>query len=137
MSRNFGAIIIGDEILSGKRQDKHFAKIAEMLGARGLRLSWVEYLGDDRERLAATFRRSHGRPRVMRETKPILSSRASFSSNPQAVSIPAARNFASPLPATSGFGSLIAATTRETPAASKASAHGGVRPKWLHGSSVT
>ena len=58
MSRTFGAVIIGDEILSGKRQDKHFAKIAEMLGARGLRLSWVEYLGDDRERLAATFRRT-------------------------------------------------------------------------------
>ena len=58
MSRTFGAIIIGDEILSGKRQDKHFAKIAEMLGARGLRLSWVEYLGDDRQRLAATFKRT-------------------------------------------------------------------------------
>lgn len=58
MSRIFGAVIIGDEILSGKRQDKHFAKIAEMLGARGLRLSWVEYLGDDRARLAATFRRT-------------------------------------------------------------------------------
>lgn len=58
MSRTFGAIIIGDEILSGKRQDKHFAKIAELLGARGLRLSWVEYLGDDRERLAATFKRT-------------------------------------------------------------------------------
>ena len=56
--KTFGAIIIGDEILSGKRQDKHFAKIAEMLGARGLRLSWVEYLGDDRERLAATFKRT-------------------------------------------------------------------------------
>jgi molybdopterin-biosynthesis enzyme MoeA-like protein len=55
---HFGAIIIGDEILSGKRQDKHFAKIAELLGARGLRLSWVEYLGDDRERLAATFKRT-------------------------------------------------------------------------------
>ena len=55
---NFGAIIIGDEILSGKRQDKHFAKIAEMLGARGLRLSWVEYLGDDRARLTETFRRT-------------------------------------------------------------------------------
>ncbi|MGC1517217.1 MAG: molybdopterin-binding protein, partial [Azonexus sp.] len=54
MSRTFGAVIIGDEILSGKRQDKHFAKIAEMLGARGLRLSWVEYLGDDRARLTAT-----------------------------------------------------------------------------------
>ena len=58
MSRSFGAIIIGDEILSGKRQDKHFAKIAELLGARGLRLSWVEYLGDDRRRLAATFKRT-------------------------------------------------------------------------------
>ncbi|MFZ2971008.1 MAG: molybdopterin-binding protein [Ferribacterium limneticum] len=58
MSRTFGAIIIGDEILSGKRQDKHFAKIAELLGARGLRLSWVEYLADDRERLAATFKRT-------------------------------------------------------------------------------
>lgn len=58
MSRTFGAIIIGDEILSGKRQDKHFAKIAELLGARGLRLSWVEYLGDDRQRLAATFKRT-------------------------------------------------------------------------------
>ena len=42
----------------GKRQDKHFAKIAEMLGARGLRLSWVEYLGDDRARLSATFKRT-------------------------------------------------------------------------------
>jgi molybdopterin-biosynthesis enzyme MoeA-like protein len=58
MSRTFGAIIIGDEILSGKRPDKHFAKIAELLGARGLRLSWVEYLGDDRQRLAATFKRT-------------------------------------------------------------------------------
>jgi len=58
MSRTFGAVIIGDEILSGKRQDKHFAKITEMLGARGLLLSWVEYLGDDRARLAATFKRT-------------------------------------------------------------------------------
>ena len=58
MNRRFGAIVIGDEILSGKRQDKHFAKIAELLGARGLRLSWVEYHGDDRERLAATFKRT-------------------------------------------------------------------------------
>lgn len=55
---NFGAIIIGDEILSGKRQDKHFAKVAELLAERGLRLSWVEYLGDDRNRLTETFRRT-------------------------------------------------------------------------------
>lgn len=56
--KSFGALIIGDEILSGKRQDKHFAKVAELMAARGLRLSWVEYLGDDRDRLAATFRRT-------------------------------------------------------------------------------
>ena len=55
---NFGAIIIGDEILSGKRQDRHFAKMAEILSARGLRLSWVSYLGDDRARLTEAFRQS-------------------------------------------------------------------------------
>lgn len=57
-SRTIGAFIIGDEILSGKRQDKHFAKLTELLAARGLRLSWVQYLGDDRARLTEAFRRS-------------------------------------------------------------------------------
>lgn len=56
--KTFGAVIIGDEIISGKRQDKHFAKIAELLAVRGLRLSWVQYLCDDRQRLAETFKRS-------------------------------------------------------------------------------
>lgn len=37
----FGAIIIGDEILSGKRQDKHLAKVIELLKARGLELAWA------------------------------------------------------------------------------------------------
>jgi molybdopterin-biosynthesis enzyme MoeA-like protein len=32
---NFGLIIIGDEILSGRRQDKHMAKVIELLAARG------------------------------------------------------------------------------------------------------
>ncbi len=54
----FGALILGDEILSGKRRDRHFAKIAELLEGRGLRLSWVEYLGDERPRIAASLRRS-------------------------------------------------------------------------------
>jgi molybdopterin-biosynthesis enzyme MoeA-like protein len=44
----FGLIVIGDEILSGKRQDKHFAKARELLAARGLKLAWVRYLGDER-----------------------------------------------------------------------------------------
>ena len=54
----FGAIILGDEILSGKRVDKHFTKITELLAVRGLRLSWAEYLGDERSRIAATLKRS-------------------------------------------------------------------------------
>ena len=55
---SFGALIIGDEILSGKRTDLHFAKIASLLAARGLRLSWAEYLGDERSRIAATLKRT-------------------------------------------------------------------------------
>ncbi|MBK1680228.1 competence/damage-inducible protein A [Rhodocyclus tenuis] len=62
---NFGAFIIGDEILSGKRSDKHFARLTELLGARGLRLSWVEYLGDERPRLVDAFRRSFARGDVV------------------------------------------------------------------------
>ena len=54
----FGLIIIGDEILSGKRQDKHFAKVVELLGARGLQLAWARYLGDDRARLVSALRES-------------------------------------------------------------------------------
>ena len=54
----FGAVIIGDEILSGKRTDKHFTWLAGVMAQRGLRLSWVEYLGDDRARLASVFQRT-------------------------------------------------------------------------------
>jgi molybdopterin-biosynthesis enzyme MoeA-like protein len=32
----FGLIIIGDEILSGRRSDKHLPKVIELLGERGL-----------------------------------------------------------------------------------------------------
>ncbi|MCX8085263.1 MAG: molybdopterin-binding protein [Rhodocyclaceae bacterium] len=56
--RTYGLIIIGDEILRGKRQDKHLAKFIELLAARGLHLSWAEYLGDERPRLIETFRRT-------------------------------------------------------------------------------
>jgi molybdopterin-biosynthesis enzyme MoeA-like protein len=54
----FGAIIIGDEILSGKRQDKHLAKAIATLGTRGLEISWAQYLGDDPELIATTLRRT-------------------------------------------------------------------------------
>jgi hypothetical protein len=54
----FGAIIIGDEILSGKRQDKHMAKAIALLAARGFDLSWVQYLGDEPELIVSTLRRT-------------------------------------------------------------------------------
>lgn len=57
-SRSFGLFIFGDEILSGKRQDRHFEQVKSILGARGLALSWVSYLGDDRERCVQAMRQS-------------------------------------------------------------------------------
>ncbi|HNU11270.1 MAG TPA: competence/damage-inducible protein A, partial [Rubrivivax sp.] len=52
----FGLIIIGDEILSGKRQDKHLQKVIELLDARGLMLAWARYVGDERTRITAALR---------------------------------------------------------------------------------
>ena len=52
---NIGLIIVGDEILSGKRQDKHLVKVIELLSARGLALSWARYVGDDRPRITAAL----------------------------------------------------------------------------------
>lgn len=53
---NFGLIIVGDEILSGKRADKHLAKVIGLLEARGLSLSWARYVGDERERITADLK---------------------------------------------------------------------------------
>jgi molybdopterin-biosynthesis enzyme MoeA-like protein len=54
----FGLVIVGDEILSGKRQDKHLSKVIELLGARGLQLAWSHYIGDDRDALIALYCRT-------------------------------------------------------------------------------
>ena len=54
----FGLIIVGDEILSGKRADKHLPKVIELLSARGLQLAWADYVGDSPERLSATLQRA-------------------------------------------------------------------------------
>lgn len=51
-----GLIIVGDEILSGKRADKHMPKVIELLGSRGLALSWARYLGDDRPSITNALR---------------------------------------------------------------------------------
>ena len=54
----FGLIIVGDEILSGKRADKHLPKWIELLGERGLQLAWAEYVGDDPARITDVLRRA-------------------------------------------------------------------------------
>ncbi|MDT3677561.1 MAG: molybdopterin-binding protein [Burkholderiaceae bacterium] len=54
----FGLIVIGDEIVSGKRQDRHFARVVEMLRGRGLSLAWAHFIGDDRAAIAALLRRT-------------------------------------------------------------------------------
>ena len=56
--KKFRLIVVGDEILSGKRQDKHMSKLIELLSERGLSLSHVEYVGDDREAITAVLQRS-------------------------------------------------------------------------------
>jgi len=55
---NFGLVIIGDEILSGKRSDKHLAKAIELLGARGLPVAYADYVGDDPDRITGTLQRA-------------------------------------------------------------------------------
>jgi molybdopterin-biosynthesis enzyme MoeA-like protein len=54
----FGLIIIGDEILSGKRADKHFSTVVKLLADRGLQLAWAEILGDDPVRITAALKRT-------------------------------------------------------------------------------
>lgn len=57
-NQTFGIYIIGDEILSGKRMDKHLSQAIQILKSRGLTLAWAEYVGDDPARLIASFKRS-------------------------------------------------------------------------------
>lgn len=55
---DFGALIIGDELLSGKRQDKHLPRLIAALKARGLQLAWCQYLGDDPQLITEVLRRT-------------------------------------------------------------------------------
>ena len=64
MTTSFGIIIIGDEILSGKRADKHLPKAIELLSARGLALSYADYVGDDPARITATLARAFAAARA-------------------------------------------------------------------------
>ena len=59
--KTFGIYIIGDEILSGKRQDAHLSKAIEILAARGLQLSWAHYLGDIPAQITESIKQSLAR----------------------------------------------------------------------------
>lgn len=59
--QSFGIYIIGDEILSGKRQDAHLSFVIHALNARGLQLSWANYLGDIPEKITRSLKSSMAR----------------------------------------------------------------------------
>ena len=58
MTTRFNLIIIGDEILHGSRQDKHFAFFKDLLEQHGLQLGTVQYLPDDFDLLVKQLQRS-------------------------------------------------------------------------------
>jgi molybdopterin-biosynthesis enzyme MoeA-like protein len=49
--RQFGLLVIGDEILTGKRADRHAAHVIATLAGRGAQLAWIRFAADDRRRL--------------------------------------------------------------------------------------
>jgi len=58
MEHAFGLIVIGDEILKGKRRDRHFDAFRQLLGERGFELAWLQILPDDPELLITRLRQS-------------------------------------------------------------------------------
>lgn len=54
--RKIGLIIIGDEILLGRRSDKHFSKALDYFKKISIDISWIYFLGDDLEQLVDHFR---------------------------------------------------------------------------------
>lgn len=56
--KRIGLIIIGDEILSGRRTDKHLSNLTALLTKRGMTLDWVKIIGDDEHLLNETLEQS-------------------------------------------------------------------------------
>jgi len=57
--------VIGDEILSGKRSDRHLPQVISLLAARGMELGGAEFLPDDEAAIAAAIARVRARGDVL------------------------------------------------------------------------
>jgi molybdopterin-biosynthesis enzyme MoeA-like protein len=60
---SFGLIVVGDEILNGRRRDRHLDGLGSLLRERGFAVAWLRILPDDPEYLVAEFRRTMGEGR--------------------------------------------------------------------------
>lgn len=65
MTKAIGLMIVGDELLSGKRPDKHLPKVIELLGARGMALDWAHFAGDDELKIAEVIGMARQRGEVL------------------------------------------------------------------------
>ncbi len=63
--QSIGLMIVGDELLSGKRPDKHLPKVIELLKARGMALEWAHFAGDDELKIADVIRAARQRGEVL------------------------------------------------------------------------
>ena len=57
-------VVIGDEILSGRTQDKNIAQIATWLNLQGIRLAEVRVVPDDMARIGEAVNALRARPRL-------------------------------------------------------------------------
>jgi molybdopterin-biosynthesis enzyme MoeA-like protein len=57
--------VVGDELLSGKREDRHFRRVIELLSARGMSLHAARFLPDDEAVIADAIRDSSTRGELL------------------------------------------------------------------------
>ncbi|WP_193771445.1 competence/damage-inducible protein A [Candidatus Magnetaquicoccus inordinatus] len=53
-----GLLVIGDEILSGRRVDAHLPYVSKRLHERGMALAWARFVGDEASQLVHTFQQT-------------------------------------------------------------------------------
>ena len=58
MIQSFGILVIGDEILNGRRRDRHFEGIGGLLRERGFGVAWLRILPDAPDMLTAELKQS-------------------------------------------------------------------------------